>query len=72
MLFENPGMNASPLIDIVDAAALLALSVRQVRLLLRRDQLPYVSLPNGEIRFNTGDLLAWIDQRRKLPREVAQ
>ena len=51
----------SKLITDSEAAEILCLTVRQVARLARRDDLPHVNLPNGELRFDADDLRAWIE-----------
>lgn len=53
------------LIDADDAGRVLLLSARKVRTLARNGQLPHVILPNGELRFDPADLVAWIEQRKR-------
>ncbi len=64
-------MNTPTLLDTFDAAALLLLSTRKVRALVRSGQLPHVALPNGEIRFVEVDLLAWIESHKQNGQEAA-
>jgi predicted DNA-binding transcriptional regulator AlpA len=59
-------------LDVYDAAEMLLLSTRRVRLLVKQGQLPHVALPNGEIRFVEADLLTWIDAHKQSAQEAAQ
>ncbi len=61
---------ANTLLDTYDAAEILLLSTRRVRLLVKQGQLPHVALPNGEIRFVEADLLAWIDAHKQSAKEA--
>jgi hypothetical protein len=64
-------MNAARLLDAYDAADLLLLSARRVRLLAKQQKLPHVALPDGEIRFTEADLVAWINAHKRIvPPEV--
>lgn len=62
----------TPLIDEIEAARLLGLTTRQVMRLVRRDELPHVELPNGEVRFTEGDLSAWVESRKRPAREATR
>ncbi len=62
---------ANILLDIHDAAELLLLSARRVRLLVKEGKIPHVALPTGEIRFVEDDLLAWIDAHKQSAKEAA-
>jgi len=53
------------LLDANDAAAILLLSARRVRAMVRGGELPHVTLPGGEIRFDPADLRDWIDAHKK-------
>lgn len=49
----------APLLDVDGAAELLTLTREAVRTLAKRRQLPIIKLPNGKLRFDANDLLAW-------------
>ena len=51
--------------DDLEAAAMLSMSTRQVRALVRANQLPHVALPNDEVRFVESDLQNWIESRKR-------
>ena len=53
------------LFDVLDAAAMLSMSTRQVRALARANQLPHVALPNDEVRFVESDLHDWIESHKR-------
>ena len=55
----------TPLLDIIDAANLLSISTRRVSAFVRNGTLPYVLLPNKEIRFVESDLKDWIESRKR-------
>jgi hypothetical protein len=55
----------SKLITDTEAAEILCLTARQVSRLARRDDLPHVNLPNGELRFDPEDLRAWIESLKR-------
>jgi len=44
-----------------EAADILKLSARQVLRLAGKGQLPSIRLPNGEVRFDPGDLRRWVE-----------
>jgi len=50
------------LIDECAAAEELAVSVRAVRRMVRRREIPYVALPCGEVRFRKTDLAEFVAQ----------
>jgi hypothetical protein len=58
------------LLDVYDAAELLLLSARRVRLLVKEGQIPHVALPTSEIRFVENDLLAWIYAHKQSAKEI--
>ena len=53
------------LLAISEAAELLRLTPRQVAKLARRGELPSVSLPGNETRFDASDLQRWVDSRKR-------
>ena len=63
-------MDTQQLLCPSDAAAVLVLTSAQVRTLVRKRQLAFVELPNGEIRFDAADLLAWIDSHKQSAKEA--
>lgn len=59
------GMNCTPLLDADDAARLLAVTIRRVKALVRRGEIPHVTLPTGEVRFEPGELSRWLESCRQ-------
>jgi excisionase family DNA binding protein len=51
------------LVDIETVAGYLSVSIRQVRRLVAEERIPYVRI-GGLIRFDPGDIIQWIDDRR--------
>jgi len=45
-------------------AALLAVSRRDVRRLVRRQEIPTVELPGGHVRFDPDALREWVNEQR--------
>lgn len=52
-----------PLVDVAGAATMLGISVRHVRHLVAERRIPYVKVGHF-VRFDPGELAAWIDERR--------
>jgi excisionase family DNA binding protein len=48
-----------------EAADVLKLTPRQVVRLASRGELPSVRFPNGEVRFDAGDLQAWVESHKR-------
>jgi excisionase family DNA binding protein len=48
-----------------EAADVLRLTPRQVARLAKRGDLPAVTLPNGETRFDPDDLRAWVESLKR-------
>jgi excisionase family DNA binding protein len=48
-----------------EASELLRLTPRQVAKLARRGDLPSITLPGGEVRFDPDDIRAWVDSLKK-------
>lgn len=53
------------LLDVYDAARILLLSVHRVRALVRKNQLPHIALPDGEIRFDAADLSRFVESHKQ-------
>jgi len=53
------------LIDSREAGKLLQMLPNRVTRLAKRGELPCVLLPDGEYRYRTADLLAWIKEHRR-------
>jgi excisionase family DNA binding protein len=53
------------LLDTFDAADMLRLSPRQVAKLARRGELPSITLPGDEIRFDPEDIRQWVESRKR-------
>ena len=47
------------------AARRLSVTINRLRALVRESQIPYIELPDGEIRFDAQDLQEWIESRRR-------
>jgi predicted site-specific integrase-resolvase len=43
-----------------DVADILQVSTFQVRRYIREDKIPYVVLPNGDVRFLASDICGWL------------
>ncbi|MBM4038886.1 MAG: helix-turn-helix domain-containing protein [Planctomycetes bacterium] len=56
---------ADRLLDVVAVATRLGLTRGEIARLVREGTLPHIALPNGEIRFDAGEVAAWIDSRRR-------
>jgi hypothetical protein len=54
----------------MDVGLWLSLSTGQVERMVRRGQIPAITLPNGDILFDRAELLMWLDRLREQPREV--
>jgi excisionase family DNA binding protein len=55
------------LIDSLDAAHLLATSMEKVEAMVRANEIPFVRLPSGDVRFLESDLRQWIAERGSRP-----
>lgn len=53
------------LIDVSEAALQLAITRRQLSAMVRSKSVPYIEMPNGEVRFSEPDLKAWIETRKQ-------
>ena len=60
------------LLDDLDVASILGISVRKVNKLVREEAIPYVTLPTGEIRFDRDDLSVWLGDLRHTPTEISE
>jgi excisionase family DNA binding protein len=61
------------LVDIKDASTYLSTSIRHIRRLVQKDELPFVKI-GGKLRFDKADLQRYIDEHRhpSKPKESAQ
>ena len=60
------GMDAtSCLLTDFEAAKLLRMLRVRVKRLAKKNQIPHVALPDGELRFDELDLRAWIDAHKR-------
>ncbi len=58
---------APNLLTADEVADRLSLTPARVKRLAKRDELPHVSLPGGEVRFSAEDLDRWIEDRKRGP-----
>ena len=54
----------------LEAASYLRISTRQLERLVRDKQVPFLELPDGQVRFDLDDLADWCRTRRRGPELV--
>jgi excisionase family DNA binding protein len=64
-------MDAKQLLTDSEAADILGLTSRQVAKLARRGELPRVTLPCNEVRFDLDDLWRWVESHKRPPAQEA-
>jgi len=57
-------MMTTHLLSDDEAAKVLRMLPSRLKRLARAGQVPHILLPDGEIRFDAGDLAAWIQHHR--------
>lgn len=57
----------SPLLTDCDAAEILGITTRSLARLTRESRIPYVRLPDGQIRYSGPALADWIRQHEVTP-----
>jgi excisionase family DNA binding protein len=48
-------------------AQMLGVTEREVTKLAREHRIPYIPLPGGQLRFDRGDVAAWVDGLKRQP-----
>jgi predicted site-specific integrase-resolvase len=62
------GMSTNtPLLTDIDVGDLLQVPTSHVRRYVRENKIPFVTLPNGEIRFLADEFWRWIAERKEQP-----
>ncbi|MBM4033051.1 MAG: helix-turn-helix domain-containing protein [Planctomycetes bacterium] len=56
---------AERLLDLVSVATRLGVTRGDIARMVREGTLPHIALPNGEVRFDPGELSSWIESRRR-------
>lgn len=57
------------LLTAQETAELLSLQVSTIRGMTHRKEIPYVKIGKRGVRYRLIDLLAWIEERTRMPRE---
>lgn len=55
-----------------EAAELLRMIPSRLKRLARDQQIPYIQLPDGELRFHEPDIWQWVQEHRRGPDTVLQ
>jgi len=56
------------LVDKYSASNALCVRHRQIMRMVRRREIPFIELPNGEIRFRLTTLDRWVSSREQVPK----
>ena len=58
-------MDPKHLLSVDEVADHLRILPRRLTRLVKADAIPYVALPDGELRFDVGDLDAWVERHKR-------
>jgi hypothetical protein len=60
------------LLDDADVAGILRVTRRRISSLVRRKEIPFIELPDGDIRFIESRIWEWVESRKPQPEGPAQ